>query len=216
MKIILSMAGLLAANLAQAAPLQLTCTDAHHDDKAEAKRIEAKAKGIVSRKGQQLTIKVQGRTIVMKSLPSEDMDGTYYRFCDRKDGYILIAVLDEMESHASLIHEASGKVMPGGVPTLLADDRRTYFAQTHSSGMDADTWNLHVNGREAWTGMNGFTNKEGNEILAAFSAPAFNARGQLTATAQCYSAPGPKWTVTLEDQGSYWAWTPEKKCRRPR
>lgn len=204
-----------AAGVAQGASLQLGCTDIRPQPKMEARLIAQKGGTAVKRVKKQLTITAGGRSIVMTDQPSDDdMDGTYYYFCDRKEGYILVTVFDGADFSGSLINEATGKVQPGGVPVVFTEDRKSYLATTHSSGSDSENWTLYGEKGIIWQGANGFHSKNGEEILANFTRPAFDAQGKLSARAECYSDPGQNWPVMLEQKGKKWAWTPFKKCSK--
>lgn len=202
--------------LAHGAALQLSCKQLRPAPTDEARTIAHKAKGVVTRAKKQLTIKARARAIVMADDVSDDeMEGTYYYFCDRKDGHILVTVFDGGDASGSLINEATGKVRPAGTEVIFNADRSAYYFPSHSSGSDVGEWTLYGTDAALWSGTAGFLSKNGQQVLATFVQPAFDAQGRLTAQAACYATPEQRWPVTLEKKGGKWAWTPARKCPAP-
>lgn len=201
------------ASAAHGAGLKLECKDLRPTIKAEAKLIAQKAQGVVSRTKTQLNIKVNGRTIVMKDVVSDDeMEGTYTYFCDRKDGYILLSVFDGSDAGGTVIEESTGKLLQGGVPVVFSEDRQHYLAQTHTSGSDVETWNVYTNGKLRSQGGSALMSKDEMGIVAPLINPVIDAQGRVTAEAQCLNKPEVKWPVALNDKGGKWRWAPVKKC----
>lgn len=211
------LAGVLTAYAipAIAVPLILDCP-IPLGERDERKRIQQVAKGVVERKSQhELQATVTGRTLRFIDKPSDyELDGTYYRFCDRKDGFILLMFAENDSVSGKLINEANGQVTPGGERVSISADRRAYFASEQPNGLDGSVWNIYsVDGRLSWSGFS-FLPLNGNsdEKSADLSNPKWEANGEFSAEAYCITKIETKWKVKLVNTAGVWDWRPKRKC----
>lgn len=214
-KILLAVgAGLLLPTCALA--MKLEC-DMAVEPKEEKARIAERAKGVVLRKGKHdLRVVAAGKSIafVDKAPYGEDFSGTNYRFCDRKEGFVLVLFTDEDLFTGKLINETTGKVTDAGHDVLFSQDRRAYLAAKQPNGLDGSAWTIFdVEGRQSYSGYSFISHpKKPDSTMAELSAPVWDASGKLSATAECLSNPATKWKVTLTKNAGKWDWSPKGKC----
>lgn len=202
-----------------AAPLHLQCEQSAPGP-AEAKRIARLANGIVKRDGKHvLSVHTAGGTLRLVDKPPHDepLSGVHYTFCDRRDGFILIAVDDEALGTGLLVNEASGQASRVGHDILFSPDRRAYLAMEQPDGMDGARWKIHaVDGTLSWSGYS-FIPREGkvSEFTASLDTPAWTDTGEFTAMAQCVGPSETRWKVKLIKAKGSWQWLPKRQCPRP-
>ena len=200
----------------QAAPLELGCGTVSGNENEQA-RIDALAKGVVTRTSKnELRVVANGRTLkfIDKVGNDIDMDATRHVFCDRKEGFILIAYTDFSLFTGKLINEATGKVTQGGDSVVLSDDRRAYFASEQPDGLDALVWKIHaIDGRKSWSGYS-YIPEAGDwgRMSATLSKEKWGHNGQFTAEATCVFKPAIIWQTTLTKLDGTWDWHPKRTC----
>ncbi|MFP5394369.1 MAG: hypothetical protein ACLGI6_22990 [Gammaproteobacteria bacterium] len=205
-----------SVHAAPSTPLQLSCENA--SDEAEKKRIAASAADVVRRiSATRLVIKAGGKTLALvdKGDPQRfDGEGDFYRYCERKDGFILIRHVDGHLDSGKLINEATGDIVPGGARVLFSQDRRAYLAIFEKDGSEGSHWRVYAaDGRLSWDGYD-YLHPPGNLgwVLAYMVQPSWDERGRLSAEARCESDPKRAWKVTLVKVGATWDWRPAPKC----
>ena len=204
---------------AQKAGLTLACIDVNPDTPAkEASLIAKLADGKVVRKSQHLLL-VQGggRTIRLADAPPYDeaLAGTRYRFCDRRDGFILLRKEQDVDFTGTLIDETSGAVVDAGQQVILSADRRAYFATVQPDGLDGEEWSIHfANGNVSWSGYSFIDDEVHPGYASAYlSKPQWLPKGAFTALAECAEATDRTWRVTLTKAADgTWDWRPKGKC----
>ena len=207
---------LLAAGGAQAASLALSCGEGGNAG-PEAKRIKATAAGVVKRQSKHvLRVDAAGKSLTFADKPpfDEPLAGERYEFCERKEGFILLAHANGDEFTGKLVNEATGKVTPGGDSVLFSADRRAYFATSQDNGRDGATWSIYaLDGRRCWTGGDYLPHPVKPEYKAAeLSAQRWEANGEFSAQAQCIESKLAPWRVRLVKSGGAWDWQPKRKC----
>lgn len=197
--------------------LSLDCS-APISDREEQKHIQQFAKGVVARKSKrELQVSVNGNIIrFIDKPPYDEPEGTHYRFCDRKDGFILIAVDNGDLFSGNLINEATGQVTAGGERVVFSADKRAYFTSEQPDGLDGNVWSIYrIDGRRSWSGFS-FIPRNGNPDYK--SADLFNLKwqtnGELSAEANCAGQidMNMKWKVKLVKIDGKWDWSPKRKC----
>lgn len=206
----------LAAGTTQAASLALTCGDSGKAG-LEAKRIKAMAAGVVKRQSKHvLQVEAAGKTLAFTDKPpyDEPLDGERYAFCERKEGFILLAHVNGDELTGKLVNEATGKVGPGGDAVLFSADRRAYLATSQDNGRDGATWTVYaLDGRQSWTGGDYLLHPTKPDYKAAeLSEERWEANGELSAQARCIEGKMAPWRVKLVKSGGTWNWHPHRKC----
>ncbi len=206
-----------APSFAQQAGLVLDCNNPDTPAK-ESALIGKLADGKVTRKSLHLLlVQAGGRTIRLADEPpyDEELAGTHYRFCDRKDGFILVLKEQDVDFTGTLINEATGAVTDGGQQVILSADRRAYFATTQPDGLDGEEWRIHfANGNVSWSGYSFIPDEVHAGYASAYlSKPQWQPKGTFTALAMCAEALDRQWLVTLTKlaDGS-WDWRPKGKC----
>ena len=202
-------------NPAHAAGPHFSCGFEDNDAAVEAKRIAATAQGVVRREGEHvLSVRTaQGvQRFTDKPPHDEPLNGVHYRFCDRRDGFVLVIVADEADFNGVLIDEASGSKTEAGPEVLFSHDRRAYFAETVPDGLDGQVWTIRAaDGTKSWSGYSFIENPKGYyDIL--LDAPAWTDTGEFTAMAQCVSDDKLRWKVKLTKVGGQWQWLPKRTC----
>jgi len=199
-----------------AAALTLSCPDSDSD----ADRIQQLAPDVVNRTAPHtLQIKTAKDMVSLVDKPPHDdpFSGTHYQFCDRRDGFVLIAMQDESLFTGKLINEATGAVTDGGVKVLLAPDGQSYFVTEQPDGLDGEVWKTYTTaGKALWSGYS-FVTRDGSadsETSIELNAPVWQANGTLSVTASC---PGTEihWPASLIRKGEQWSWQPQRQCPAP-
>lgn len=202
-------------NLAHGAGAHLACTSAADEDAAEAKRIAARAQGVVRREGKHvLSVRTAQGVLRFADKPPHDepLSGDHYRFCDRRDGFILLQRSVESDGTGVLIDEATGRKTEGGEEVLFSNDRRAYFATMQPDGLDGQRWTIRaVDGTPSWSGYS-FIEKRKGEFDATLDTPAWTDTGEFTAMAQCLGNDKLRWKVKLTKVGGQWQWQPKRTC----
>lgn len=206
----------LAAGTVQAESLALNCGESGTAG-LEAKRIKAVAGGVVKRQSKHvLQVEAGGKTLKFADKPpyDEPLDGQRYEFCERKDGFILLAHDNGDELTGKLVNEATGKVTAGGDSVLFSADRRAYFATSQDNGKDGATWNIYaLDGRRSWTGGDYLLHPTKPDYIAAqLSDQRWEASGEFSAQAQCIEGKVAPWRVKLVKSAGGWDWQPRRKC----
>lgn len=212
-------AGVLAAlamGPAQAGGLELRCGESDTPAQ-EAARIKATAAGVVKRQSThllQVTLAGATRKFADKPPYDEALEGVRYAFCERKDGFILIAHEDGGDFKGKLIDEASGKVTEAGTSVLFSPDRRAYLAKSQSDGLDATSLAIvALDGRRSWQGVDTLPHPtRKGEMTATLADLRWEANGELSAQATCLAGKAAPWRVKLIKSGSAWDWQPKRKC----
>jgi len=204
----------LASTVLHAAPLELTC-DAYDPPKEQA-RIRKLAPGVVARRGAHL-LNVTTATGVrsFKDQPpyDEPLDGVRYSFCDRKEGFILVNMMDSYLFTGKVINEQTGAVTDGGESVYFSEDRRAYLVSEQPDGMDGSVWKVYsVNGKLSWSGYNYIPDSDPNYRYTDLDTPTWMPSGELLANATCSSDLERKWKVKLVRNNGQWDWAPRKKC----
>lgn len=211
--LVLGLSGCL--NLAHGAGVHLACTSADNEDAAEAKRIAARAQGVVRREGRHvLSVRTAQGVLRFADKPPHDepLSGDHYRFCDRRDGFILLQRSDESDFTGVLVDEATGRKTEGGAEVLFSNDRRAYFATMQPDGLDGQRWTIRaVDGTPSWSGYS-FIERHKDHIAATLDTPAWTDTGEFTAMAQCLASDRLRWKVKLTKVGGQWQWLPKRTC----
>lgn len=186
------------------------------NEREEKKKIQQMAKGVVERKSpRELQVTVNGKVLrFVDKPPYDEPDGTYYRFCDRKDGFILLMFAEDDLFTGKLINEANGQVTPGGERAVFSADRRAYFTSEQPNGLDGNVWNIYaIDGRRSWSGFN-YIPLNGNRgyKTAELSNPKWESNGEFSAEAYCVLRTETKWKVKLVKIAGAWDWRPKRKC----
>lgn len=207
---------MLAAGAAQAANLELKCGETGRAG-VEAQRIKAMAVDVVKRQSTHvLQVVAAGKTLRFADKPpyDEPLDGERYEFCERKEGFILLAHADGDEFTGKLVNEATGKVTVSGDAVLFSADRRAYFATSQENGRDASTWAIYaLDGRQSWRGGDYLPHPTKPDYKAAqLSEQRWEASGEFSAQAQCLAGKNPPWRVKLVKTGGAWNWHPQRSC----
>ena len=191
-------------------PLHLECLST--DDSKEAKLIARQAAGVVSRpEPGKLTVRLTGKTLTFDDDPVQETWSRQYRFCERKEGWILLEHDEGMVFSGVLVNEATGVTLPAGQEVLFSVDRRAYFAALQPDGLDGMEWEIHfADGRRSWKGYN-FIEKD-QRIYAPLEQPRWLLSGQFVATAHCLWKQDETWQVTLTKKDGSWDWQPVKRC----
>lgn len=202
---------------AQAAPLTLECRDSLADGAGEQRQIKALGQGVVSRPSADvLRVTVLGTALTFRDEAPDDDEMRFvrYRFCDRKDGFILIGHSSFDVATGKLINEATGKVTPAGYRVVLSPDRRAYFAAEQPDGLDGNVWLIHaLDGRQSWSGFNYIPHAQDTGRMTAYLADAaWEPDGRFSAQAQCVFQRTTEWKVTLTNHGGKWDWRPKRAC----
>jgi hypothetical protein len=199
---------------AQAAPLTLECPGMF-DVAKERQQIRALGAGVVVRRSEHdLRVTVQGKTLTFLDVLRDVDDIDWYQFCDRKDGFILLAYAVNDVFTGKLINEATGKVTPAGLSVVFSPDRRAYFADEQPDGLDGNVWLIYaLDGRKSWSGFSFIPHvDDAGRMTATLSAPAWEASGRFGALAQCIGNSPAQWKVTLTNHGGKWDWLPKRAC----
>lgn len=214
--LVLGLSGCL--NLARADGPHLACEGMGDGPAAEAKRIAARAQGVVRREGKHvLSVRTAQGVLRFTDKPPHDepLSGDHYRFCDRRDGFILLQRNDESDFTGVLIDEATGRKTEGGEEVLFSNDRRAYFATMQPDGLDGQRWTIRaVDGTPSWSGYS-FIEKRPGEFDATLDTPAWTDTGEFTAMAQCLADSKLRWKVKLTKAGGKWQWLPKRSCPAP-
>jgi hypothetical protein len=199
---------------AASSPNRLDCSS--NDEFAqEAQVIQRLAAGIVERHSHTLTVKTHAGPLKFEDLPpfDEPFVPQRFRFCDRKNGYILLNKAEDTLFTGVLINESTGHVGKGGERVILSPDLRAYFAEEQPDGLDGSIWKIYfADGRESWSGYSFIRDPANpNRAIANLWQPEFNTHGELIAKAAC-STGKPQWQATLRKIDGEWDWYPRKKC----
>jgi len=198
-----------------AATLSLDCP-LSMDEREEQTRIRKRATAIAERTSKHmLQVTVNGNVLrFIDKPPYDEPEGSRYRFCDRKDGHILILAHVDDVITGKLIHEASGAMTPGGESVIFSADKRSYFTSEQPNGLDGNVWNLYrTDGSRIWTGFSFIARKTDPDAISAFLAkPKWDANGMLVAQASCLARPDTTWKVKLMNTAGNWNWSPKRTC----
>lgn len=210
------LAGILACIMApaQAAALKLECPGIF-DVAKERQQIRLLGAGVVVRRSEHdLRVTVQGQTLTFLDLVRDRDDIDWYQFCDRQEGFILLAHAVDGVFTGKLINEATGKVTPAGLSVLFSPDRRAYFADEQPDGLDGQVWSIHaIDGRSSWSGFSYIPHPENPGLMTAYlSAQAWEPSGRFGARAQCVLSRTTEWNVTLTSNNGKWDWRPKRAC----
>jgi hypothetical protein len=202
-------------NPAHAADLHFSCESQDDAPAAEAKRIAGRAQGVVRRDNKHvLSVRTAQGELRFADKPPHDepLSGVHYQFCDRRDGFIFLAMDDETVRTGVLIDEASGRMTGAGTEVLFSNDRRAYFATTQPDGLDGQAWTIRaIDGTTSWKGYSFIETTKGHfDIL--LDTPAWTDTGEFTAMAQCVGDDKLRWKVKLTKVGGRWQWLPKRTC----
>lgn len=204
----------LAGPVLHAAPLEMNCPS--FDPKKEQAHIRKLAPGVVARRGAHLlNVTTAAGVRSFKDQPpfDEPLDGVHHKFCDRKEGFILVKVSDGGLFTGKLINEQTGAVTEGGESVYFSEDRRAYLATEQPDGMDGSVWKVYaVNGKLSWSGYNYIPDSDPNYRYTDLDTPTWMPNGELVASAACSSDPERKWKVKLVKNNGQSDWAPRKKC----
>ncbi|MCC4635081.1 hypothetical protein [Xanthomonas dyei] len=194
--------------------LTLHCEDL--DDAAqEAAALAAGAGDRVLRVGaHRLEVATDAGTQVFTDSPPYDapLDGAEYRYCDRRDAYVLLHHRDGDSFAGVLIDTRSGKQLPGGTQVVISPDRSRYLAVVQVDGMDGAQWRvLDFNQRTLITTTSMLLSQDATTGIAELSAPQWFGT-QLQATATCLSDDTQHWQVRLANAQGAWNWQPRSAC----
>ncbi|UOD30111.1 hypothetical protein INH39_33015 [Massilia violaceinigra] len=183
----------------------------------EAKRIKAEAAGVVKRLSKHvLQVTVAGKTHKFTDKPpyDEPLDGVRYEFCQRKEGFILVAHEDGGDFTGKLINEANGNITDAGGTVEFSADRRAYLASSQSNGLDATSLAVHaLDGRVSWEGRDYLPHPtKADSMVATLGKIQWEANGELSAQATCLAGKVAPWRVKLVKSGGAWDWQPRRKC----
>lgn len=133
--------------------------------------------------------------------PYDELGGEHWRYCafDRRANTHLIEHVEGDLFSGILLFDDTGKTLKAGHTVLFSPSRQAFLAIEQQSGMDGESWTLYdLSGKIMWQGYAGIIGKvDGVEMVAAsFDRPRWNAKGELTARAEC-SASGAKGSVIL-------------------
>ncbi|MFS8426765.1 hypothetical protein EIQ28_00395 [Xanthomonas campestris pv. plantaginis] len=145
----------------------------------------------------------------------EPLDGEDYRFCDRRDGYLLLQHRDGGTFAGTLIDARTGTQTPGGLRVVIAPDHSRYLATAQPDGMDGEEWQvLSIDGKQLASTTNALLSDDAAEpgIIATLDAPQWSTAQQLQATATCLSDETQQWQVRLVEQAGRWQWQPRRDC----
>lgn len=212
--VFLALAGCLPAS--HGATLHLTC-NALSSPQDEARLIARLAPSQVKReKTHVLSVRTADGTLRFtdKAPYGEDLSGVKYTFCDRKEGFTLLTMVDEDLFTGVLVNEASGKIGKAGEYVLFSPDRRAYLASEQPDGADAKRWTIYaVDGKPSWSGYSYIPADNDEQMMAAtLDEPAWTGTGEFTASASCFANDAIRWKVKLTKIGARWQWLPKRQC----
>ncbi|WP_407469677.1 hypothetical protein ABFU43_03940 [Xanthomonas campestris pv. raphani] len=206
-----------AATPVEGASLALGCAEG--DDPAqEASAIAARGGGMVQRVSAhrlQVTTPAGAQVFADTAPFDEPLEGEDYRFCDRRDGYLLLQHRDGGTFAGTLIDTRTGTQTPGGLRVVIAPDRNRYLATAQPDGMDGEEWQvLSIGGKQLASTTNALLSDDAAEpgIIATLDAPQWSTAQQLQATATCLSDETQQWQVRLVEQAGRWHWQPRRDC----
>ncbi|MEA9563751.1 MULTISPECIES: hypothetical protein [unclassified Xanthomonas] len=211
-----SSAGAIAAAATTPARTALTLHCEDLDDAAqETAAIAADAGDRVRRVGaHRLEVKTDAGTQMFDDSPpyDEPLDGAEYRYCDRRDAYVLLHHRDGDSFAGVLIDTRSGKQLPGGTQVVISPDRSRYLAVVQVDGMDGEQWRvLDFNKRTLISTTSMLLSQDATTGIAELSAPQWFGT-QLQATATCLSDDTQHWQVRLANAQGAWDWQPRRAC----
>lgn len=203
-----------AATTPDRTAVSLHCPDL--DDAArEAAALAAGARDRVRRMGaHRLEVETAAGIQVFDDTPPYDapLDGAEYRYCDRRDAYVLLHHRDGDTFSGVLIDTRSGEQLPGGTQVVIAPDRSRYLAVAQRDGMDGEQWRvMDFNRRVLISTTSMLLSRDGTTGIAELSAPQWFGT-QLQATASCLSDDTQHWQVRLANAQGAWNWQPRRTC----
>lgn len=212
----IAFAGMLAQAQAQDAGPALSCDKSVAGKPgAEAAALRAQGGDVVQRLSRHvLQVRAGGRVHRFKDKPPYDqpLEGTAFRFCERKDGFVLVYEEDRGTFSGVLVSEATGKATRGGLNVIFSADRQAYFATSRTDGQDGDTWTIRfIDGRVSWEATAVLV--QGERVLGDLEAPRWLASGEFAATARCRGTAERHADLVLRRVGGQWAWSPKSACR---
>ncbi|WP_426788460.1 hypothetical protein [Xanthomonas campestris] len=206
-----------AATPVEGASLALGCAEG--DDPAqEASAIAARGGGMVQRvSAHRLQVTTPaGVQVFADTAPfDEPLEGEDYRFCDRRDDYLLLQHRDGGTFAGTLIDARTGTQTPGGLRVVIAPDHSRYLATAQPDGMDGEEWQvLSIGGKQLASTTNALLSDDAAEpgIIAMLDAPQWSTAQQLQATATCLSDETQQWQVRLVERAGRWQWQPRRDC----
>lgn len=213
----LVLAGLDAPTLAS--NLSLSC-DRVSNGRREPDLIRKLAPDVAARTSPHvLQIRTETKTLTFADKPpyDEPLAGLRYYFCDRKDGFVLVKVENDLDDNVFtgvLIHKETGKTTRAGLDVIFSSDKRAYFATEQPDGMDGSVWRIYsVDGKLSWSGYSFIPEANNDGVLYAFLGnQKWTATGEFTAEAFCLHDTNVRWAVKLTKINGKWDWHPKKKC----
>lgn len=181
----------------------------------EAAGLAAGAGDRVRRVGpHRLEVATDAGTQVFEDSPpyDEPLDGADYRYCDRRDAYVLLHHRDGDSFAGVLIDTRTGGRLPGGIQVVISPDRSRYLAVAQIDGMDGEQWRvLDFNKQTLIATTSLLLGRDGTAGLAELTAPRWFGT-QLRATATCLNDETRHWQVRLANAQGAWNWQPRHSC----
>lgn len=197
----------------------MQCDKDPRNPAVESKLIGHFAAGVVSRiDAHHLRVKtaVGPVTLADEGPFDEPFAGVRHQFCDRRDGFVLLLVQQDVFFTGKLVNEQTGAVIPAGQRVLFSPDRRAYLAAIQPNGLDGMEWEVRaVDGRLSWQGYDFIPADPNVSIQASLEDPAWTAKGELTAVARCVTDLDRTFPVKLVRLKAGWTWKPSPATRCP-
>jgi hypothetical protein len=149
--------------------------------------------------------------------PYDELGGLRWRYCafDRRTNTHLIEKADEGLFSGILLFQDTGKALAAGHTVIFSQDRQAFLAIEQQDGRDGESWTVYnIAGGVLWRGYAGVIAKiDGVDMVTAtFDRPRWNAKGELTARAECTES-GAKGSVTLHpSEAGVTAWRGSFNC----